>query len=70
MSAILVNPVFGIKGMTQQFYSTDLFMTELRSVKSFDLCLGFSSYCSLPSGLLLGLQHLSLDLLRKGNKHV
>lgn len=64
MSTILVNPVFGIKGLTQHFYSTDLFMTELRSVKSFDLCLGFSS-CSLLSGLLLGLQHLSLDLLRK-----
>lgn len=64
MSTILVNPVFGIKRLTQQFYLTDLFMTELRSFKSFDLCLGFSS-CSLLSGLLLGLQHLSLDLLRK-----
>lgn len=64
MSTILVNPVFGIKGLTQQFYSTDLFMTELRSVESFDLCLGFSSGYLL-SGLLLGLQHLSLDLLRK-----
>lgn len=52
-----------LANQTRVLETTDLFITELQSV-SLDLCLGFGR-CSLLSRLLLGFQHLGLDLWRE-----
>lgn len=54
-----------MNGLTRAFETTDLFITEPQS-ESIVLCCGFwFGRCSLLSRLLLGFQHLGLDLWKE-----